>query len=153
MTNIWHETLDYMLTPAERIWIARAGAHACPSSLLTPDARWRLGVTDEAVARVLLAVERGTPIEAARNGRWFAPVGSGLNGALLSKTVQECIRTGLLAHLPTGELVPATVHLEQWEVDRWVSRCRTVGEGMGPKRVRLVGDPTMVDCLACTDRL
>lgn len=142
-------TLTYLPTPAERIWIERASAHSAPEDVLQPAARWDHGINDLAVARVMMAIERGTPITRARNGRWHAPTGSPL-GPSVSIIVNEMIRVGLVVHHVTGELVPAHVHLM---TEFRVSACRVPGENMGPKRVRLHADPVIVDCLACLDRL
>jgi len=149
-------TVHYLPTLAERIWIERASAHAMPASRLTREARFRSGVTDEAVARVLLALERGTTFTQTTHGVWWAPAGTPVPRGL-STAIQEAIRTGLLIHHHTGALVPASVHLGAFRQygadDRFSSVCGTPGEHKGPKRVRLVTDPIMVDCLACLDRL
>lgn len=148
-------TVTYLPTPAEHAWIERASAHACPPELLNLAARFTRPVTDKGVARVLLALERGTPVTQSGHGRWYAPTGSPLNAASLSMTVQECIRTGLLIHHVSGALVTAKVHAAVWLVgsERWASACAEPGEHRGPKRTRLHKDPTLVDCLACLDRL
>jgi len=142
------------LTEMERTLIERAAAHSMAEAMLMPQARFQHGVTDLEVARVMRALEAGTPIERNRNGRWCAPSGSPVNSRTLSITINECIRTGLMIHYRTGVLIPAMVHLKHWGADqRWHSECFTAGEHMGPKRVRLHADPIMVDCLACLDRL
>lgn len=147
-------TVTYLPTAAERVWILRAGSHATPDHLLTADARWaHRDVNDEIVARVMLALERGTEIRCSPHGRWYAPTGSPLNGQSLSHAVREMVRVGLLVHHHTGALVPSNVHLMRWTDTLWVSTCGAAGENMGPKRTRLVADPVAVDCLACLDRL
>jgi hypothetical protein len=147
-------TIAYLPTAAERVWIIRASAHATPDHLLTEDARWaHRDVDDETVARVMLALERGTEIRCSPHGRWYAPAGSPLNGQSLSHAVREMVRTGLLIHHHTGALVPANVHLMVWTDELWASACATPGENMGPKRTRLVAEHVAVDCLACLDRL
>lgn len=145
-------TVHYLPTAADRIRIERAGAHACAPELLTPEARLREGVTDLDVARLLEALERGIQLRVNRLGRWFAPVGSPL-GRQVSVVVQEAIRTGLVVNVPWDRLIPALVHLKAWDGERWGTSCQAVGENMGPKRVRMVAEPVMADCLACLDRL
>jgi len=143
-----------VLTPMERTLIERAAAHSMAEAMLTPAARFQCGVTDLEVARVMRALEAGTPIERNRNGRWCAPSGSPVNSRTLSVTVNECIRTGLIVHYRTGALIPAMVHFKVWgDSGRAWSGCLVPGEHQGPKRVRLHADPLMVDCLACLDRL
>lgn len=141
------------LTPREHVLIERAAAHAVAKEMLEPAARFQHGVTDLEVARIMRALESGTPIERNRNGRWCAPSGSPINSRTLSVAVNECIRTGLMVHYRTGALVPAMVHLKVWAYESWRSACGVPGEHMGPKRVRLHADPIMVDCLTCLDRL
>jgi len=149
-------TVHYLPSLAERVWIERAAAHAAPSSLLTPAARFRGGVTDQDVARLLLALERGVSFTRTRHGGWRVPTGTPVPRNC-STAIQEAVRTGLLHHHRSDVLVLAPVHLgrfEQWGAyDRQVSVCGVAGENMGPKRTRLVADPIMVDCLACLDRL
>lgn len=141
-------TIAYLPTATEHAWTERAAAHLLPDDLTQPAARWERGVTDLDTARVMLALERGAPITARGNGRWYAPSGSPLNAQSLSITVQELIRTGVVVHHPSGVLVPAWVHLRPVQ-------CGEPGVGMGPKRVRAyeVLDPMIVDCPRCLDRL
>ena len=143
-------TINYLPTPLERTWITRSTAHSMPETMLHPDARWQRGVTDLDVARVMLAIERGTEITQGNGHRWVPPVGSRM-GQDVSIIVNEMIRTGLLIHHHTGALVPAKVHHAPDGVH--VSTCHTAGEGMGPKRVRLVESLGLVDCLDCLDQL
>lgn len=142
-------TIAYLPTVADRALIERAGCHAAPDHLLHPDARWGRGTDDLRVARVMLALERGARFTQAPNGRWYATPGDPLNGAGVSGTIIEMIRTGLVVHHRSGALVPAKVHLNAGGR----SACGEPGEGMGPKRIRLHADPLLVDCLACLDRL
>jgi hypothetical protein len=148
-------TITYFPTPAERVWITRASAHVQPEHLLNLAARFTKPVTEEGVARVMMALERGTPITQSGHGRWYAPTGSPLKAASLSMTVQEMIRTGLVVHHVSGALVPAKVHLARWDAmqARWTSASPEPGEWRGPKRVRLLEDRELVDCLACLDQL
>lgn len=129
----------------------RAAAHSAHESVLRAAQRWQEGVTDEAAARVLLALEyyRIRPYRNAA-GRWYAPSGSALAGLNrgLGPVVGEMIRTGLVRHWIDREgdhLIPAPVH---YRVDRH-SACLFVGEDMGPMRARLVDRLDLVDCLAC----
>lgn len=135
-------------SPADLIRVERAGAHAVHESLLAPEARFAYPTTDLAVARLLEALEGGAAIVRAVNGRWYFPDPHPLN-ASVSTIVREAIRTGLVVHHRTDVLIPAPVHFR--DGDR--SLCRVPGEGMGPKRVRLLADPAHVNCRACIDRL
>lgn len=147
-------TTKLKLTPGDRILAERAAAHALAE--VRPDARFTGGVTDLDVARLLRALEGNPPVRITRNdqGRWYAEPNR-ITGRAVSPVVNEMIRTGLLAHVrdrgPSGAvthvLVPAKVHLRK--LDELTTRCGEPGEGQGPKRVRLVSDPIMVDCLAC----
>lgn len=138
----------------------RAGAHAVDESVLRTAQRWHHGVTDLAVARVMLALEyhHVRPYR-SRLGRWLVPAGSPLAGHTfnLSPVIGEMVRTGLVRHWQDrngDHLIPAPVHL----LGRSMvfpgliathSACLFVGEDMGPMRSRLVEDLSLVDCLAC----
>ena len=139
-------TVAYLPTPAEAALVARASAHVIPDDMTQPAARWQRGVTDLETARVLLALERGTPISSRGNGRWYAPSGSPLNARSLSITVGELISTGLLIHHVSGRLVASWVHAE---APFRTTACRELCENMGPKRVRLSAQPALVDCPRC----
>jgi hypothetical protein len=150
------ETLSYLPTEADQILITRASAHAAAPLTLAPAARWDAwGVDDIEAARVLLALERGTEIQYLGKRRWAAPIGSPLNRRSVGTVVNEMIRVGLLINWPVDKLIPAKVHLKDWDdAQGWSrSKCRVPQEGRGPLRTRLVLDPIMVDCLACLDRL
>lgn len=146
------------LTEGDRILAERAAAHALAE--VRPDARFTGGVTDLDVARLMRALESNPPVRITRNdqGRWYAEPNR-ITGRAVSPVVNEMIRTGLLTHLrvlgPSGtvthHLVPAKTHLRA--EDALITRCGEPGEGQGPKRVRLVSDPIMVDCLACLAQL
>lgn len=132
---------------------ARAEAHI--NQWVPGPARF-VDVTDRDVADLLLILEAGTVIYRSPNGNWFAP--GARMAHRLSRTVAEAVRTGLVTHLRhqagpsvTHHLVPAFVHLAR--TNDWRSRCGVPGEGMGPKRVRLVRDAALVDCLGCVDPL
>jgi hypothetical protein len=153
-------TTEYAPNHREALLICRAAAHACPDDLLNPEARFAPGVTQDRVAALMYALEDGAHLTRGRHGRWYAPTGHRLAGMTnLSQVVNEAIRTGLVTHMRTVEhasnrrdvLVPAKTHLAQWDegLGMNVSVCDATGENMGPKRVRLVNDPVLVDCLAC----
>jgi hypothetical protein len=148
-------TTSYLPSPLERTWIERAAAHCQPEDRLTPEARFRDGITDLDVTRVMLAIERGAVITQSVTGRWYAPSGTHVDQQSLSRVVNEMIRTGLAVHHLSGVLIPTLVHMDSWDEGmQWrVSACGVAGEGMGPKRVRLHASPGLVDCLACLDRL
>jgi len=143
----------YDLSETDQRYATRAAAHAREPETLRPAQRFEPYVTDLAVARVMLALERGTEIRRNRLGRWFAPTGSPL-GRSVSTVVSEMIRTGLVRDYrnPSGEhvLIPAKTHKRVWDapgVQR--SLCLFTGEDLGPMRSRLVDEMDLVDCLEC----
>lgn len=141
------------LTERDRTLVVRASAHVRPADELEPLQRFALGVSEEAVARLLLWLERGTVLHRTRLGRWYAPVGHPL-GRHVSQVVMEAVRTGLVRHWVDREgdhLVPAKVHVAG-EDGR--SLCHFAGENLGPMRARLVtvSDLAIADCLDCTER-
>jgi hypothetical protein len=125
----------------------RAAAHATAAPKASQ--RWLAGVTDESVAVVLYAIEADhVEFYRDRTGRWHQPQGARYRSSMLSPTINEMIRTGLLRHVIERDvdyLVPALVHL----FDHGQSACRFTGEDMGPMRARLVTDLALVDCLEC----
>jgi hypothetical protein len=141
----------------EQMYFTRAAAHARDRDGLRAAQRWHDSVTDQGVALVMYAIERGVQLRRNRMGRWLAPAGSpissGLPGWNVSTIVSEMIRTGLLRHLRPHQtpdntddvLIPALVHLRLEDH----SACLFTGEDLGPMRARLVDDLTLVDCLAC----
>lgn len=138
------------LTAAEQAHITRAAAHAVDPEKLRPLQRFAPYVTDVQVARIMMALERGTVLYRSRLGRWLAPTGSPISQNL-SPAVMEMIRTGLVRHWIDREgdhLIPAKVHLDLGDRQ---SACHFVGEDMGPMRSRLVQDLSLVDCLHCCD--
>lgn len=156
-----HMDQALITTEAGRNWADRAVAHAAPKELLRHAQRWQdPHVTDEAVARVFLALEyyRTRPYRNV-NGRWYVPAGTAPAGTNtnLSPVIGEMVRTGLLRHWRDRDgdhLIPAPVHF----LDRTVtgpglvvvhSACLFVGEDMGPMRARLVERMDLTDCLAC----
>lgn len=135
--------------------VIRAGAHSTEPQKLMPEARFRDGVTDLDMARLLLALERGIPI-VMKGYRWTAPAHSPLL-AKLASTVSEGIRLGLVhqAAVPTGphtvvqRAVAAPVHLRSaHDPDR-----PACPQPRGLKRYRLmnVEDLRYVDCSVCRD--
>lgn len=136
--------------------VDRSSTHVRLPSETRDEQRWLDGVTDLDVAVVMYAVETGACIRRMGNGRWTFPARSDYGRQLrvdLSVAVREMVRTGVLTHLirrlPAGEvhlLVPALVHLR---ASTGLSACGVPGEGMGPKRVRLSDDLSLVDCLDC----
>lgn len=163
MSEIAQHPMNPDLTTTEDAsnWATRAAAHIRPVSALRVAQRWQdKACTDEATARVLLALEYyGTRPYRNMAGRWFPPTGSSLTGLgrNLSTVINELIRTGLVRHWRDREgdhLIPAPVHLLQRTVQGaglivQHSACLFVGEDMGPMRARLVDRLDLVDCLAC----
>lgn len=145
----------YGTTQADHDAALRATAHAADPATLPEAARWSgWGVNDTEVARVMLALERGTPITRTGNGRWYAPAGSPLNGRSISTVVNEMIRVGLLANVPRTALIPARTHQKAWSADHGPrALCNVPQEGSGPIRTRLVAYVGLVDCPDCLDRL
>lgn len=149
-------TLHYLPTEAEALALDRAAAHAVPGFLINPEARFAPGVTDARMASFLFHLEAGAQFTKDRWGRWSAEPGTTLAGMRnLPRVVQEAIRTGLVTEFRASNrrtvLVPAKTHLGIWDdgLAMWVTKCDAVGENMGPKRVRLVRNPVIVDCLSC----
>jgi hypothetical protein len=135
----------------------RAAAHAKAPAVLRPAQVWREGVTDEGVAAVLLALERGVVFYRNAVGRWLFPLGAPVPrasmGRDLSTVINEMIRTGLVRHyvhkhgiVTSDYLIPAPVHYRGLDGQ---SSCLFTGENLGAMRSRLVDDLTLVDCLAC----
>lgn len=133
--------------------LTRAAAHSFPNPHLSPEARFQGAVDDLSAARALLAIEGGAGYRRVANGRWHIETGTPVPAGKFSIIVNELIRTGLLIHHLSGHLVPAPVHLAVQIGTRWESACAAAGEGMGPKRVRLVDDPDLADCPACVRTL
>jgi hypothetical protein len=133
-------------SPVELRMIERASAHVVAESLLPERARFRDGVTDLDVARIIRALEAGHMVVQPRglNFRWVAPQ-VGMEGLKLNRVVREMLRTGLATN-KEGKLVPAMVHLAP--AGAWAPRCPA-----RPLRVRTLDHPAMVDCLRCLDRL
>lgn len=135
--------------------IVRAGAHAAEPACLAEEAKLRDGVTDLDMARLLLALERGT--EVVYSGyRWSCPGHSPI-GRGLSATVSEGIRVGLVFQAAelTGpqtyvqRAVAAPVHLRS-DTDPDRPACP---QPIGYKRYRLMNraDLRYVDCSACRE--
>lgn len=145
---------------ADQRYINRAAAHAAAESVLRPEQRFKRGVTDLAVARVFLAVERGALVYVGTNGQWRisrrdedmrepAMALTGV-GSILSTVVGEMVRTGLAVSYRSRQLtlIPADTHLRA-PGDSRASLCRFTGEDMGPMRSRLVDDVNITDCPHC----
>jgi hypothetical protein len=137
-------------------FLTRATAHAQSYFCLTTVQRWRNGVTDEAVAGVLYAIEaEGVTFSLTGTGSWrtraFSEV---LKGVDTSLAMREMIRTGLIRTWADRDgkthLIPARVHLRDPGV-RSESACRAPVTGMPGGRVRIVTDLALVDCLECED--
>lgn len=133
-------TLTAFPSPAELRGIERAAAHAVHESALSPEARFRDGVTDLDVARVLRAVESGVRVVQPR-GLGYRWAGLDLGPGKLTVVVREMIRTGL-AENRDGLLVPAKVHLDAGD------RTPACG-GTKALRHRTHADLALVDCLGC----
>jgi hypothetical protein len=138
----------------DEAYATRAAAHACDPLALRAAQRFQNQVTDLDVARVFLALERGTQPIRNSAGRWLVAQGVPLNGmhsSKLSVVINEMIRTGLVRHYRDNvgdHLLPAPVHMRNAD-DPTVSACLFVGENMGPMRSRVVDRLDLVDCLAC----
>ena len=135
--------------------ILRAGAHAAEPAKLHPAARFRDGVTDLDMARILLALDRGVPI-VMKGYRWTVPAHSPLL-AKLASVMSEGIRLGLIhsAIEKTGPnthrqvAVAAPVHLRSADnPDR-----PACPRPKGIKRFRLMNAEGIryVDCPACKE--
>jgi hypothetical protein len=131
----------------------RASAHCFGSGCAppAPEARFRDGVDDLAMATLLEILESGYRPVRSRAGRWTLP--GEAHPFNLSTIIGEAIRTGLVINVPRDALIPAPVHLAVWDGECWHVACPEPGVGAGPKRVRMHSDPIHVDCLACLDRL
>lgn len=143
------------LSPADLRLIERACAHAVHEEVLEPVQRFRNGVSNLDVARLLKALESGAEVIQGGSAGWTVPTGSPLRRGGLAKTVQEALRTGLVHAVskPTGPgvrrvwIVPADVHL----TDRWDNLQPACGPGAGDgsRRWRLVRNREWADCPAC----
>jgi hypothetical protein len=137
-------------------FLTRAAAHSQSPMLLSPAQRWRNGVTDEAVAGLIYAMEaEGVRFSLSPTGSWRTRAFSAaLAGVDTSLAMREMIRTGLIrawADL-NGKtcLTLARVHLRDPGV-RSESACRAPIAGVPGGRVRIVTDMALVDCLECED--
>lgn len=140
----------YCLEPAVLARVERAGAHAVPNNQLRPTQRFRQGVTDLDVARVLELLERGAPFVRRDGG---AARGWHLRDPRVRLEthviVNDMLRTALAREFWDDDgwhLVPALVHLND---GRGQTACRVDGETFSPRRVRLLADLALVDCLNC----
>lgn len=136
----------FCLEPAAVARIARAGAHALPNEKLRREQRYRLGVSDLAVARVLELLERDVTFVRRLTRGWT--VRDSRITLNVPSIVSEMLRMGLAREFEDQDgwhLAPALVHLAR----DGESACRLDAEKLGARRVRLVDDLTLVDCLNC----
>jgi len=137
---------------------ARAAAHADEEHI------YNNGVTDLDIARLLLAVERGTLIHpTASMTQWAAPAGSPLRAPHrpLNATVNEAIRVGLCRvavdrtapAIARTRLAAAPVHARNPRRPT-IPRCLdAVLYARTDAYFRLLDDLTLVDCQGCIDRV
>lgn len=129
--------------------VERAACHSAPPDSLKPEQRFRDGVTDLAVARVMLHLERGKGIMQGGPTRWRAEEGRIFppGRPSLAQIVDEMIRTGLVfvensmqSGISKAVVRPAYVHL---------SRDGALVCGCEALRTRLVQHPDLADCPIC----
>jgi hypothetical protein len=137
---------------------ARAAAHADEAHV------YRNGVTELDMARLILALERGTLIHpTASMTQWAAPAGSPLRAPHrpLNATVNEAIRVGLcrvaVEHprpsVAVTRLAAAPVHARNPRRPT-IPRCLdAVLYARTDAYFRLLDDLTLVDCQGCIDRI
>lgn len=149
-------TADH-LSQRELDLIERAGAHAVAECLLAEAARFRDGVTDLDVSRLIHRIERGqTFVPAAAPGCWTLLTGRGPRFTGLSRVVREAMRVGLVHEdtVRTGPdvvrtiLVAAPVHLRHPTLVRGQTAC-TASAQVPYGRFRTLPDRDLVDCSAC----
>lgn len=148
------------LSPEDARAVGRASAHAVHEELLEPAVRFREGVTDLDVARLLRALEAGAEVVQGGRAGWTVPTGSPLRRGNLAKTVNEAVRLGLAVAEPywvTASIVrtkvrPVDVHLRsQW--DNLRPACEDDFDvWRPPQRYRLVSEPGWADCPRCSSR-
>ena len=139
---------EFYARATEQDWmvVERAAAHCAPG--IPEELQFVRAVSDLDVARVLLAMQRGTEILQGGPKRWYAIPFGPLNRTALSRTVDEMIRIGLAravserlsASLVKVILSAAPVHL-RGRTDRLSPLCQA--EGL---RFRLVDHPDLADC-------
>lgn len=142
-------------SPEPLNFTARAIAHVQMACLLAPDQQWRGEVTNASVAHVVFAIEcLGVRFRRSTIGRWLGDWGGvpAIGNYLLSPTIKEMIRTGLLVHqierIPgtfVDHLIPAPVHA--LSICDGGTACGKLARG--PLRLRLLSDLSLVDCLDC----
>lgn len=142
-----------LVTPADRRLCDRAAAHSVGEiGRLNLEACFRGGITDLDVARVILAVERGSDIRQGGEARWMLVGREKMNRNFLSCVVDEMLRTGLamaLSERVRHEVVAvhirvAPVHFRALSDDLRPS-CHT----RVPLRVRRTERRDLVDCVSC----
>lgn len=132
-----------------------AGTHAADMRTLPEPARFAPPVTDLSMARLMYALESGTPVIRGGSHGWVTPTARNLLNGLLARTVAEGFRTALLAvaSLSAGPVraevvVPGPLHARS-------ARYRTrpaCGESQA-LRHRLIGGEHIehVTCEECLD--
>lgn len=101
--------------------INRAALHAVADVLLPDESRLTPPITDLDMARLIYALEAGTPVVQGGPGIWTVPISSPLRRGELPRLVIEALRVGLVRAVstPTGpdvvrvSLEPAPVHLRR----------------------------------------
>lgn len=148
------DTFDLSLRELDLI--TRAGAHSLAETRLAPVQRFRDGVTDLDVARLIHRIERGTTIVPSSPGCWTVLAGPNALIPHLSRVVREAMRVGLV-HEDTVRtapdvvrtiLVAAPVHLRHPRLVRGQTAC-TASARVPYGRFRTLPDVDLVDCSAC----
>jgi hypothetical protein len=141
------------LSPADRVAIERAAAHAVAPALLPEAGRLEGTVTDLDIARLVRVLEAGG--EVFQGGTGWTTNSPLLPKGRLTTITGEALRLGIVsaASEPAGPgvrkiwIVPAIVHLKPFPA-ALVPPCKP-HVLPGVKRYRMLADPALVDCLAC----
>lgn len=135
--------------------IERAGTHACAEIVLPAELRFTPPVTDLDIARLMYALESGTPVVAGGPQRWTVPDHSPLMKKNLARIVDEALRFRLVWAVSEEKapgvvlirLEPAAVH---FGTDVRKPMCDGLSApGPGPRRYRVSSNWRVVDCAAC----
>ena len=133
----------------------RAAAHAT-ARLLAEEAEFRRPVTDLDIARLMYALDSGTPIVQGGNG-WTVPLHSPLARRLVTRIANEAIRTGLAKGLskPVGpDVVLVTLQAAPTHIRRGRDALRPVcdARALRYRLIRLADfrrSRGLVDCKDC----
>lgn len=144
------------LTAHDLDLVDRAAAHAMAEYVLPAAARFQRNVTDLDVARLILALERGTVIVPSATGRSWHTVPRGDRMPPLTRVIEEAMRVGLvhpdtvkIGDIARTQLVAAPVHLRvQIDRNRRGTACRA-SQDIPFGRFRTLDNRDLVDCSAC----